>query len=111
MEALRFKQYELLLDSNLRHSDCDYRSILPAGWSRSDAVHLIHAVDDLTEGSVLTIEVGSICMHDDELGTSGVRIHRTRHGNHTTLVLKIVLHTVGRELTLDVPARTVPLWS
>ena len=42
-EALRFKRYELLLDSNLRHGDCDYRSVLPAGRGRSDAVNLIHA--------------------------------------------------------------------
>ena len=46
-EALRFKRYELLLDGNLRHGDCNYRCILTAGRGGSDTVYLIHAVGTL----------------------------------------------------------------
>ena len=40
-------------------------------------------------------------MHDEELGTCGVRVHRTRHGENALGVLEIVRKTILAELTLD----------
>ena len=73
--------------------------VVPLGGH--DAVGHFHALDDLAEGGVSAVQVGSLLHHDEELASGGVRPHGAGHGQHATVVGQIVLETVLGKLTLD----------
>ena len=45
-------------------------------------------------------------MHNEELGTCGVRVHGAGHGENALGMCQIILKTVMGELTLDAVSRT-----
>ena len=58
--------------SILNHADCfDYLlrqgSVVGVGLGGRDGIHHIHALDHAAEGSLLSVLVGSILIHDEEL--------------------------------------------
>ena len=67
---------------------------------RGDAIHLVHTLQHHTEGGILTVQMGGILMHDEELAACAVGDHGTSHAENAAGVLKVVLETVGGELAL-----------
>ena len=45
-------------------------------------------------------------MHDEELAACGVRSHGSCHGDNTSLMLKVILDAVSRELSLNLISGT-----
>ena len=88
------------------HSDLDHlllvqRTVGAVGLGGGDAIHDIHALDDLTEGGVLAVQMGGGLVHQEELAAGGVGVHGTGHGQNAAVVLELVLEAVGGELAGD----------
>ena len=91
------------------HSDGGDHLILNGVISRTgsgggDGVHNIHSGGDLAEGSILTVQVFGVLMHDEELAARRVGGLAPGHAQHTTLMLQVVFNAVVDELTLDAVA-------
>ena len=64
-----------------------------------------HAVHDAAEGGVLTVQMGRVLVHDEELAAGAVRRLGAGHGQHAPGVAQVVVEAVGLELALDAVAR------
>ena len=73
--------------------------IVPLGGH--DAVGHFHTLDDLAEGGVSAVQVGSLLHHDEELASGGVGPHGAGHGQHATVVGQVIGEAVLGKLTLD----------
>ena len=75
------------LDGDALHDLVLQRTIAEVRCSLSDGVHHVHALDDLTESSVLPVKMRARLMHYKELAACGVRHHGTRHGKNARRML------------------------
>src|SRR5699024_3516323 len=71
------------------------------GCGFSDCVYHIHAFDHFAESSVSAVQMRRSFVHDEELGTCGVRIHSPCHGQNAFRVSQVV----GQETILSEFAR------
>ena len=92
-------------DSNGLDSYCDLGSIAVIGGDRSDLVNNLHAGNYLTESGILTVEVGCVLMHDEELAGCRVGVICSRHGDNTSLVLDGVSEAVSAEFAVELLVR------
>ena len=78
--------------------------VVIVGAHGTDLVNDFDALNDLAEGGVLTVEVGGVLVHDEELAAGGVGSHGTGHGENTAVMLEIVFEAVAGKLALDAVA-------
>lgn len=67
----------------------------------TERIYHIHALSDLTESGILSVQKTFIAVADEELAGGAVRIIGSCHGYHATCVGKGILYAVLRELTLN----------
>ena len=87
---------------DLLHSDGDLRLVSEASGNVCDLVNRLHTRDDLTESRVLTVEMGRVLVHNEELAGCRVGIEGSRHRDNASLVLDGVADAVCAEFALDV---------
>ena len=71
-----------------------------------DAVQNVKAVRHFAERGILPVEMRRVLVHDKELRTRRIRLHRARHGDDTARVFERIFHAVRRKLPLDLIAGT-----
>ena len=64
------------------HSLVFHWTVAVVGCNFCDFIYHIHAFNDFTKCSVLTVQMGRGLMHDEKLAACGVRDHGTRHGKN-----------------------------
>ena len=90
------------LGSDLLHLLLGLGTVVVVGGGVGDLVDNLHALDDLAEGGVLAVEVGSLIVHDKELASGRVGHHAASHAQNAAVMLEIVLgKAVVLELALD----------
>jgi hypothetical protein len=72
--------------SDRGHGHRVLRAIISALWGIDDAVDDFDARDDFAKDGVLAVEVGSVGVHEEELGPGGVGIRCSGHGEGPALV-------------------------
>ena len=77
----------------------------PVPGSADNGLSSLHALNHLAESGVLTVQMGSVVHHDEELAACGIGPLGPGHGQNTGGVLQIVLKAVHGELALDAVAR------
>ena len=65
-----------------------------------DFIYYVHSLYDFAESGILTVEMRRVLMHDKELRTRGIRVHRSCHGNNAAQMLYVVCHAVCGKLAL-----------
>ncbi len=98
------------IDRNRLDNDVAKRFVVIVDVRGRDFIYDVHSVDNSAESGVLSVEMGSVGMHNEELRSRAVGHHGTSHGNNSPLVLQIVFKTVLGELSSNrIPgtARTV----
>lgn len=56
---------------------------------------------NFAESGVSSVQMGSILVHDEELGAGGIRVHGSCHGKHALRMLKVIGDAVLAEFSLD----------
>ena len=98
----------LLLFNNLHtlHNHIKSRSVVVVGCNVGDLVNHFHALDNLAECRILTVQMRCVGVADEELGGRAVLVCAASHGDYAASVGESVLHTVSCEFTLDSVCRT-----
>ena len=81
-----------------------YRSVLSVCFGCSNFIYHIHTFDHFTKRRILTIQMRTCFVHDEELGTCTVRMHGTSHRQHTGCVFQVVFESSPAEFTCDMVA-------
>ena len=89
------------LHGHLFHALIRSGPVVPVPLGRHNFVRHFHALDNLSEGGILAVQVGSLFHHDEKLAAGRVGMHCPRHGQHTAVVLQIIGKAVLSKLPLD----------
>ena len=90
------------LDSHGSNSLIVHRTVIVVCLAFGDSVHNIHSLYDLSERSIIPVQVRRRLMHDEELGTGRIRIVGTCHRKYARRVLqRVILIAIAPELSLD----------
>lgn len=76
------------------------RLVILACGNGSDLVNYVNSFDNFAEGSILTVQVGCICVANKELGGSRIGVGAASHGDNSSLVGEGIVHAVCLEFTL-----------
>lgn len=103
VNAERFNRY-------FRHNLIFARTIAEVTAGRNDLLGNFYAfgIGKAAEGGILTVQMGSVVYHDEELTAGGIGTHGASHGEHAGGMLEFIGKAVAGKFAADGVARAAP---